>query len=120
MSKKTLVFGASLKPSRYSNFAIARLLAHDYEVVAYGMKQGRVSSVEIDDELIAYKNIHTVTLYLNPSRQVAYYEYLVALNPNRVIFNPGTENPEFYQILEANNIAYEVACTLVLLTTNQY
>jgi hypothetical protein len=59
-------------------------------------------------------------LYLNPQRQEVYYDYILGLKPRRVIFNPGTENPEFYQILELNKIDYEVACTLVLLATNQF
>jgi len=120
MNKKTLVLGASLKPDRYSNMAIKKLIDYNYETVAFGMKQGEVSHVFIDDELKAYKSIDTVTLYLNPSRQKEYYDYIISLNPNRVIFNPGTENPELYVILNENNINYEVACTLVLLSTNQY
>ena len=60
------------------------------------------------------------TLYLNPERQKDYYNYIVSLKPERVIFNPGTENPELYQILRENNIDFEAACTLVLLSTNQY
>jgi hypothetical protein len=59
-------------------------------------------------------------LYLNPKRQQAYYEYIIDLKPARIIFNPGTENPEFYKRLEAASIDYEAACTLVLLSTNQY
>jgi len=59
-------------------------------------------------------------LYLNPQRQRDYYNYIIDLKPKRVLFNPGTENPEFYQLLEQNNIKYEVTCTLVLLATNQY
>ncbi|MBF4984094.1 CoA-binding protein, partial [Nonlabens mediterrranea] len=38
----------------------------------------------------------------------------------RVIFNPGTENPEFYEKLNQAGIKSEVACTLVLLGTGQY
>lgn len=120
MSKKTLVIGASLKPARYSNIAINRLKQHNHEVKAYGLKMGEVAGVAIDTELIPYQNIDTITLYLNPKRQEAYYDYIVGLKPNRVIFNPGTENPEFYKLLEAHNINYEVACTLVLLGTGQY
>ena len=67
-----------------------------------------------------FKDLDTVTLYLNPQRQKEYYKYIISLNPNRVIFNPGTENPEFYQLLSENKIEFEVACTLVLLGTNQY
>jgi predicted CoA-binding protein len=117
---KTLVLGASLKPNRYSNYAIQRLVAHDYEVVAIGLKEGIVDGVTIDIELKAYKDIDTVTLYLNAKRQVSYYDYIIGLKPNRIIFNPGTENPEFFQLLKENNIDFEIACTLVLLSTNQY
>ncbi|SFN96288.1 hypothetical protein SAMN04487989_107107 [Bizionia echini] len=120
MSKKTLVIGASLKPNRYSNIAINRLVNYQHDVVAFGLRSGTVSGVSIDTELKPYTNIETVTLYLNPQRQVDYYEYIISLNPKRVIFNPGTENPEFYKLLDAANIKSEVACTLVLLSTNQY
>ena len=118
--KKTLVIGASLKPERYSNIAINRLRNHNHDVVAFGLRAGEVKDVIIDTELITYDAIDTVTLYLNPKRQEAYYNYIIGLNPKRVIFNPGTENPEFYQLLKQNNIDFEVACTLVLLSTNQY
>lgn len=120
MNKKTLVLGASLKPNRYSHFAIQRLVSSQVEVVAIGLKEGVVAGVTVDTEQRAYKNIDTVTLYLNSKRQKEYYKYIVSLNPKRVIFNPGTENPEFYQILRDNGIPFENACTLVLLSTNQY
>lgn len=118
--KKTLVIGASLNPSRYSNMAIQKLVAHNQNVEAIGLKEGTVAGVVISTEKKAFKDIDTVTLYLNPTRQEAYYEYILGLKPRRVIFNPGTENPEFYELLQKNNIASEVACTLVLLGTNQY
>ncbi|MCF6296292.1 MAG: CoA-binding protein [Flavobacteriaceae bacterium] len=120
MNKKTLVLGASLNSNRYSNMAINRLVNNGFEVVAYGLKEGEVSEIKIDTYLKHYENIDTVTIYLNPKRQKEYYNYIISLHPKRVIFNPGTENPEFYQILKDNNIAFEVACTLVLLSTNQY
>jgi len=120
MNKRTLVIGASLKPERYSNIAIKRLRSYNHEVKAFGLKSGTVEDVSIDTELMPYKDIDTVTLYLNPHRQKPYYDYIIGLNPKRIIFNPGTENPEFYNILEQHNIDYEVACTLVLLSTGQY
>ncbi len=118
--KKTLVLGASLNPSRYSNLAINRLMNHQHTVEAVGLQKGEVADVTISTEKVAFENIDTVTLYLNPKRQKEYYDYIVSLNPKRVIFNPGTENPELYKILKENNIESEVACTLVLLGTNQY
>lgn len=118
--KKTLVIGASLNLSRYSNLAIHKLIAHGHEVVALGKKTGNIESVEIDTEKVSYKDLDTVTLYLNPTNQIEFYDYIISLKPKRVIFNPGTENPEFYQILRKNNIPFEEACSLVLLSTNQY
>jgi len=118
--KKTLVLGASLNPGRYSNLAINRLVSYGHTVEAVGLRKGVVAGVEISTEKEKFENIDTVTLYLNPKRQVEYYDYIIALKPKRVIFNPGTENPEFYEILRKNNIEIEVACTLVLLGTNQY
>ncbi len=120
MNKKTLVLGASLKPNRYSNYVIQRLVANNIETVAFGLRSGEVSGIQIDTKLINYDDIHTVTLYLNSKRQIDYYGYIVALRPKRVIFNPGTENLELYEILRKNNIEFEDACTLVLLSTNQY
>lgn len=120
MKKKTLVIGASLKPERYSNIAINRLINYNHEVKAFGLRAGEVNGVRIDTELLSYIAVDTVTLYLNPKRQEAYYNYIIGLNPKRVIFNPGTENSEFYKLLDESNIEYEVACTLVLLGTGQY
>jgi predicted CoA-binding protein len=117
---KTLVIGASLKPDRYSYLVVQKLVSLGFEVVAFGLNAGIIAGVTIDTELKLYENIHTVTLYVNPKVQKIYYNYILSLKPQRVIFNPGTENPEFYKILEENNIFYEVACSLVLLSTNQY
>ncbi|MEE9406699.1 MAG: CoA-binding protein [Polaribacter sp.] len=120
MKNVTLVIGASTNPNRYSNIAIKRLIDREVAVVALGLRKGKVFSVSIDDEKKEYKNIDTVTLYLNPKRQEEYYSYIIGLQPRRVIFNPGSENMEFVKLLKENNIEAEVACTLVLLSTNQY
>ena len=118
--KKTLVLGASLKPDRYANIAIHKLRENNHQVVAIGMKLGVVNDVSIITEKELFESVHTVTLYLSGKRQEAYYEYILSLHPKRVIFNPGTENPSFYTILQTHKIPYEIACTLVLLSTNQY
>jgi len=120
MSKKTLVLGASLNETRYSNIAIHRLRAKKHEVVAFGLRKGKVNDVSIYTDKKEFRNIDTITLYLNPKRQEEFYDYIVGLKPNRVIFNPGTENTELMEILEENNIESEIACTLVLLSINQY
>ena len=119
-NKKTLVLGASTNPERYSYKAIKMLVQHKHSVMAIGQKQGSIDAVNINTKMIPLTNIDTVTLYLNPSRQRDYYNYIIENQPKRVIFNPGTENPEFYQLLQLNNIKVEEACTLVLLSTNQF
>lgn len=118
--KKTLVFGASIKSNRYSHYAIQRLVALKHEVVAYGLRTGEIDGIIIDTTLKPYEAIDTVTLYMNAKRQRQYYEYIISLKPKRVIFNPNTENPELFELLEENNIDFEIACTLVLLSTDQY
>lgn len=120
MSKKTLVMGASENVQRYSNMAIRKLQQFDHEVIAFGIRGGAVNGIEIEKLPIHTSGIDTVTLYLNPKKQVSYYDYIISLKPNRVIFNPGTENPDLYKLLTENNIAFEEACTLVLLNTKQY
>jgi uncharacterized protein len=117
---KTLVLGASTKPERYSFIAISRLLQYDHEVIAIGLRKESVFGVQFETGFPEFKDVHTITLYLNPQRQKEYYDYIVSLNPKRVIFNPGTENPELYALLAQHNIEAEVACTLVLLSTHQY
>ena len=118
--KNTLVIGASLNPIRYSYRAVQTLRSHQVPTRAIGLKEGMISDVSIDTKAKEYTGIHTVTLYLNPLRQKAYYDYIISLRPQRVIFNPGTENPEFMQLLDSYNISYEIACTLVLLATRQF
>lgn len=120
MSKKTLVLGASTNPSRFSYKAIQMLKDYCHEVVAIGKSEGEVAGVKFNAELIPFKDIDTITLYLNPQNQEDYYGYIVGLNPKRVIFNPGTENPVLELMLNEKNVETMEACTLVLLRTKQY
>lgn len=118
--KKTLVIGASENPDRYSNKAIHMLRGHDHEVVAIGNKEGQVEDVSFGKNKTPFEQVHTVTLYINPQRQPEYYDYILSLKPERIIFNPGTENPELEQMAAGKGIQTLEACTLVLLTTGQY
>lgn len=117
---KTLIIGASNNPDRYSYKAAKKLLLHGHEIEMIGKRADTISGRAIDTEKKPYEDIDTVTLYISDKFQPEYYEYVVSLNPNRVIFNPGTENPEFESLLIQNDIHVEEACTLVLLSTGQY
>lgn len=120
MIKKTLVIGASTNPSRYSFMAIQKLTNYGHPVMAIGNKVGEVSGVKITTEKVIFENIDTVTLYLNKKNQESFYDYIIGLNPKRVIFNPGTENVTLENLLTKNHIAFEEACTLVLLSIGKY
>ena len=117
---KTLVIGASVNETRYSNKAIKMLRAYKHEVVAVGRDTGSVVDVKIIKEFTDVQDIDTVTLYVNPTHQKEYYDRIILLKPRRIIFNPGTENLEFEELALKNGIKTEQACTLVLLSTNQY
>lgn len=119
-SKKTLVLGASDNPSRYSYLAVQRLRHHGHPVVAIGRKSTKVADVLVETEKLPFENIDTITLYLNPQHQQEYYNYIISLKPKRIIFNPGTENEELSLLLKQKGIITIEACTLVMLSTNQY
>lgn len=119
-NKKTLVLGASANPARYSYLAVNKLAAHNNDVVAIGKRKGKVADVEIDTEQKPLNDIDTVTLYLNPTNQKPYYDYILSLHPKRIIFNPGAENDELSNLAKQKGIKVMEACTLVLLSTGQY
>ena len=119
-SKKTMVIGATTNPSRYAFIAANRLVEHGHEIVPIGIKKGELAGKKIINEKPAIEAINTVTLYVGPNNQEEYFDYVVGLNPKRVIFNPGTENQEFEKLLEKKNIEVVEACTLVMLAAGTY
>ena len=119
-SKKTLVIGASSNPEQYSHMAITRLLKAGHEIVAIGRSPFNIDTVEVIAEKLPFIGIHTVTLYLNESRQNEYQDYILSLNPSRIIFNPGAENEAFKHRAEKEGIEAINACTLVMLSTGAY
>jgi predicted CoA-binding protein len=93
---------------------------HHHPVYAVGRKSGQIQDVPIVTAISSDWAIDTVTLYLNPDHQQAYYDSIIALRPRRLIFNPGTENPLFEEKARQAGIITQEACTLVLLQTGQY
>ena len=120
MNTTTLVLGASTNPSRYANMAIHRLVSKGKAVEALGLKEGEVAGVVIHTDAEGLTRPDTITLYVGPKNQHHYLDLMLQLAPRRVIFNPGTENPEVEQQLQKAGIETLSACTLVLLATNQY
>lgn len=118
--KKTLVIGVSTNPEQYSNLAVNRLLDAKHPVVGIGRENFNIRGAEIGTEMVQMDDIHTVTLYLNPLRQQSYYNYILALHPKRIIFNPGAENEPFRKQAESQGIDAINACTLVMLASGLY
>lgn len=118
--KKTLVIGASDNPARYSFLAIHRLRHYGHPVVAISNRVGKVADVTFSKERPEDKDINTITLYLNPKRQEEYYDYILSLSPERIIFNPGSENAVLEKMAGEKGIHVMEACTLVLLSTGSY
>ncbi|MEX0635605.1 MAG: CoA-binding protein, partial [Ferruginibacter sp.] len=117
---KTLVLGASDNPSRYSYLAIKKLTQHGHPVVAIGRKKTQIDNIAVETTMIPFTDVDTVTLYLNPTHQQPYYNYILGLNPKRIIFNPGTENEALVAMVEERGIEALYACTLVMLSTHQF
>ena len=118
--KLTVVLGASPNPERYSNMAVNRLTAKGHPVVAIGSREATIGDIPVITAHPPLEKVDTVTMYLNPVAQKAYYDYILQLQPRRIIFNPDAENEELEDIARQHNIQPVEACTLVLLSTGQF
>lgn len=117
---KVLVLGASAKPIRFSYKTVKSLLRRNYPVVAVGRKPGKIDNVDILVGKPKLDDIHTVMLYMNPDNQRDYYDYILNMAPRRIIFNPGTENPELMEMAENENIKVVIDCGLVMLNSHTF
>ena len=119
-NKPTVVIGASPNTDRYSYKATLRLQNCKHTVYPLGIKKGNINGLEIINNKPELLDIDTITMYIGPENQPQWYDYILALKPKRIIFNPGTENTELIAMAQSNGIETEIACTLVLLSINQY
>jgi predicted CoA-binding protein len=117
---RVLIFGASNNPERYAYKALELLVEKGHEVFLKGNKAGVALGLTIQVGINDFDHIHTVTLYVGPQNQQDLLEDLSIIKPERIIFNPGTENPKLYAEINKLNIEVEEACTLVLLHTDQF
>jgi predicted CoA-binding protein len=122
MKKKTVIIGATPNQGRYAYLAANMLREYDHPIVPLGIRQGQVGGEAILDIRTHPRidDVDTVTIYIAPRHQPAYYDYILGLKPRRIIFNPGTENEELARLAQAHNIVVEQACSLVLLRSHQY
>jgi len=102
--KKALVLGATPNSARYAYLATMRLAQHGHEVVPVGIREGEIEGIKILEGKPEVEDVDTVTLYLGAARQPEYYDYIFSLQPKRIIFNPGAENPELAQMAKERGI----------------
>jgi predicted CoA-binding protein len=109
---KTLVFGYSDNPERYSYKAYHLLLEFKQDAVSFNPRSD-------DINLINYP-FDTLTMYVNEAISEKFSEQILKLDFKRIIFNPGAENASLEQKCLQKNIEVVHGCTLVMLKTSQY
>lgn len=115
------VIGASNNEERYSNKAMKMLLDYGHNPIPVAPAVDSIMARKVYATLADVPDaVDTVTLYVGPQRQAGLFEQILAIKPKRVIFNPGTENPDEYERLKTAGIEPVEACTLVLLRTGQF
>jgi uncharacterized protein len=121
MEKRTLVLGASPNPDRFSFKAIKSLQRREVPVIAVGRRDADLGDIMIVKGMPENIGpVHTITLYLSAKNQKEYYNYILSLKPARIIFNPGTTNPELAEMARINGIEVINECMLVMLNTGQF
>ena len=120
MMFKTIVLGASPNQSKYSYKCVRSLLRRGYEAVPVGKKEGYIEGIEILTGKPDISEVNTVALYINSEGQKEYYEYILSLNPSRIIFNPGTLNQELIDLAKEKGIKVIVDCALLMLSSGSY
>lgn len=121
MEKRTLVLGASPNPERFSYKAVKSLEKRNIPVVAVGLRDAAIGDVRIIKGIPEDPGpVHTIGLYMNAKNQEAYYQSILKLKPERIIFNPGTWNPDLASIARENGIEVVDDCMLAMLNCGHY
>ncbi len=115
-----VVLGASENPNRYSYLASARLQQNNFHVVNVGFHPGICAGLPIQTDFRAIETVDTISLYVSPPKQPFWEEFIFSLSPKRLIFNPGTENPDLAQKALEKGIEVVEGCTLVMLSSGTF
>ncbi|AZZ36048.1 CoA-binding protein [Bdellovibrio sp. qaytius] len=121
MAEKVVILGASDNPERFAHKALVMLKQHGHEPILVHPTLKEILGLTVHADLDSVpRPIDTLTMYVNPRISVNLKEKIISLNPRRVIFNPGSENPAIEFALKKTGIDTIHACTLVMLSTGQY
>ena len=115
------IVGASNKINRYSNKALKLLVEKGHIVFPIHPRLKEIDGVKV---FLSLKDIpdkiDTITFYVAQNTSSMMTSDVISVSPKRIIFNPGAENPNLLQKAQENNIDAINACTLVLLSTQQF
>ncbi len=119
--KKTVILGASDKAHRYSYMAQRSLMGAGHSVIPVHPVIEEIMGVKVTKKITDInEDIHTVTLYVGSERVEALIDDILALKPERIISNPGTENSNLKQKALEKGIEYIEGCTLVMLSIGEF
>lgn len=97
------------------------LTEHGHKVLPINPFHDEIDGTRCYQDLAACAGeLDTITVYVRPSILRGLVKDIVAAQPRRVILNPGTEDPDIASQLQRTGIRVQNACTLVLLSSNQY
>jgi uncharacterized protein len=115
------IIGASNKTESYAYRAFKSLIKHGHQVYMINPFIDNIDGTKIfASPSDVTESIHTLTMYVSAKHSTEMIDSIINLTPERVIFNPGSENPLLEEALDKRGINVLQACTLVLLSTNQF
>lgn len=114
-----VVLGASANPHRFSFKAVVNLLQQEFEVFPVGLRKGKIGNLQILTGEPPLNNIDSLLLYINPDNQKKYYNYILEMNPQTIIFNPGTENFELADLARENGIQVKFDCAINMMEAGE-
>jgi predicted CoA-binding protein len=118
--EKTVVLGASPNPGRFSHQMVTSLVKNGREVVPLGQRKGTIAGRRILTGKPQIEDVHTICMYIGPRHQPPMYDYIFSLKPSRIIFNPGTFNPELAGLAREKGIETVAKCALIMMAQGTY
>ncbi len=108
----TVVFGYSDNELKYSFKAYHLLKEFGFKALSFSPRADDFSKIP--------DSFNTLTMYVSSEISSKFKDQILSKKFNRIIFNPGSENPELEKICLEKKIEVVHGCTLVMLKTDQY
>ncbi|MFI5391736.1 MAG: CoA-binding protein [Bacteriovoracales bacterium] len=121
MKENVAILGASDHPERFSHKAQVLLKKKGYNPILVNPNHQECDGLKCYSTLDQIKEkIHTLTVYINPHLSSQIKKEILNFKCERVVFNPGTENPDLYDGLKKKGVEIVEKCTLVMLNSGDF